>query len=215
MTATTKPRAKKAAPKPAPMICGVKGFDLNLSCRGFDYEIGKTYTHVGKVYACYGGFHCVTGHPLAVFGYYPPAGSRFCRVEIGGKTHSDDETKTAAEILAVGTEIGFTDLVNDAVAWVMARTHPEGESATGDLGAASATGDLGAASATGARGAAMASGCGGRVSGVDGNALFAVERKAWNGPVVSVACGVVGRDGIKAKTWYVCHGGKLVEASAL
>jgi hypothetical protein len=58
----------------------------------------------------------------------------------------------------------------------------------------------------------MASGFEGRVSGADGNALFAVERHTWDGPIVSVACGIVGKDGIKPDTFYRCIGGKLVEA---
>ena len=57
----------------------------------------------------------------------------------------------------------------------------------------------------------MATGYGGMVKGNDGNALFAIEREAWDGPIVSVACGIVGQDGLKPDTWYRCEGSKLVE----
>jgi hypothetical protein len=58
----------------------------------------------------------------------------------------------------------------------------------------------------------MATGFGGTVSGADGNALFTIERASEDGPIISVACGIVGKEGIKADTWYRCVGGKLVEA---
>ena len=182
----------------------IKGFDSKLQCRGFQFEIGETYTHEGAVKACESGFHAIPEdqHPFAVFSYYPPASSRFCFVDLGGKTDSKED-KIAAEILTVGKEIGLTELTLEAVKWVTDRAKPEGESATGDLGVASATGT---------RGAAMSSGLGGRVMGADGNALFAVERATWDGPIISVAAGIVGQDGIKADTWYRCEGGKLVNA---
>jgi hypothetical protein len=92
-------------------------------------------------------------------------------------------------------------------------------SATGDAGAASATGVRGAASATGVRGAASATGYAGaasatgregRVAGKAGCAVFAVERDSdW--AVTSVACGIIGRDGLQEDTWYGCRDGKLVE----
>ena len=211
------------------MVKAYKGFDRDLKCRGFQFEIGKTYTHEGKVEACKSGFHAIEGHPLEVFGYYAPGVSRFCMVEVDGdiQRHTDD-SKVAASILTVVKEISISDMVRDAVKWVMDRSKPEGEkatgyrgaasatgtqgaaSATGTQGAASATGYQGAASATGDQGAAMASGYLGSVSGEDGNALFAVERENWGGRIMSVACGIVGKDGITAGAWYRCQGGKLV-----
>jgi hypothetical protein len=222
-------------------ISAIKGFDANLKCRGFQFAIGETYKHEGRVKACESGFHVVSGHPLAVFNYYAPAGSRFCKVEIGGKTCSDDGEKTAAEILTVGRELGLSDLVQESVQWVMDRSTPEGEvakgyrgaasstgyrgaasstgergaaSSTGTQGAASSTGTQGAASSTGERGAAMASGKDGRVMGDNGSALFAVERGDWDGktyPILSVASGIVGKGKIKPLVWYQAKGGELVE----
>jgi len=191
----------------------IKGFDANLQCRGFQFEVGKTYTHTGEVKACASGFHAVPDdlHPLTVFEFYPPAGSRFCVVEVDGA--SDREiNKIAAEILTVQKEIGLHDLAAEAVKWVIDRATLEGPVATKDNGLATASGDQGAATASGDQGAALTTGYGGKVKGNTGNALFAIERAAWNGQIVSVACGIVGQDGLEPDTWYRCEGGKLVQA---
>jgi hypothetical protein len=140
-------------------IRAIKGFEANLQCRGFQFQIGQTYRHDGAVEACRGGFHAIPAdqHPLSVFSYYPPAGSRFCIVELDGATDRDGD-KIAAEILTVGEEIGIGDLAAEAVAWVVARAKPEGKTAEKDNGLATASGDQGAATASGTRGAATASG---------------------------------------------------------
>jgi hypothetical protein len=103
-------------------IKAIKGFDKDLKCRGFQFEVGKTYAHEGPVKACNSGFHAITGHPLAVWAYYDPAsGSRFCEVEISGRMDRDDGEKAAAEILTVGAEVNARRLVADAVDWVLSR----------------------------------------------------------------------------------------------
>ncbi len=156
-------RSKKAAPAPA-TVRAIKGFNADLTCRGFQFAEGETYVHSGPVKACHSGFHAITGHPLEVFGYYAPAGSRFHVVECSGQTATDDDEKIAAEIMKVGAEIGIAGLVAEAVKWVTDRATPEGETATGHRGAASATGYQGAASATGYQGAASATGYRGAAS---------------------------------------------------
>ena len=68
-----------------------KGFDKDLKCRGFQYEIGKEYEE-GKASLCNRGFHACL-YPLDVLGYYPPTEkNRYCVVEIddNGERQSED-----------------------------------------------------------------------------------------------------------------------------
>ena len=103
----------------------IKGFESNMKCRGFQFEVGKTYTHDGDVIPCQSGFHAIPEdqHPLSVFDYYAPAGSRFAIVEVSGKTVADGD-KIAAETMTVQREISLGDLAQEAVDWVMVRTKP-------------------------------------------------------------------------------------------
>ena len=114
-------KAKTSAPPPA-VIHGIKGFDRDMKCRGVQFEVGNTYTHDGPVVPCKSGFHAIPDdqHPLAVFDFYAPGRSRFARVELSGET-ARDGGKIAAQILTVGKEIGFADLVRSAVDLVMMR----------------------------------------------------------------------------------------------
>ena len=135
-----------------------KGFDKDLQCRGFQYEVGKEY-ETDKAVACETGFHACE-YPLDVFGYYPPNVSRYCEVEQSGETDKrGSDTKVASTKIKIGIEIGIAGLVKAAIEYTKERaTEVEGEHATGYQSAASATGDHGAASATGDHGAASATG---------------------------------------------------------
>ena len=143
-----------------------KGFDKDLKCRDFQYEIGKTYTHNGDVEPCESGFHACE-YPLDVFNYYPPARSRFAEVETSGKIVPQGD-KICCEKIKVKTELTLGALIQAAVNFTFERakwtkdsqTKKEkgAASATGYCGAASATGNGGAASATGEYGAASATG---------------------------------------------------------
>ena len=142
------------------VITSIKGFDSNLRCRGYQFEIGKTYSVEGKIKACENGFHAcpVDEHPLSVFEFYPPAGSKYGEVEQSGDKDREG-TKLASASLTVKIEIHLHELIARTIKYVFDRAKPEeGSSATGDYGAASATGNRGAASATGDYGAASATG---------------------------------------------------------
>ena len=145
-----------------------KAFDKDLSCRGFKYEVGKEYEETGDIKACEKGFHACP-YPLDVFGYYAPAGSRFCEVEQSGKIDGSESDKVCSSKIRIGAELDIRGLVKAAVSFVKERCTNEcnaepGKPATaGDYGAATA-GYRGAATA-GDRGAATAGNCGAATAG--------------------------------------------------
>jgi hypothetical protein len=308
-----KPKASKA-----PVVMTYKGFDKDLKCRDFQYAIGGTYTHDGKVSVCNSGFHACE-YPLHVLRYYKPGTSRFAIVEQSGElSRHGEDTKIASSKIKVSAEINLAGLIKAAIEYTTSRAKPvEGSTATtkngaattsgnsgaatasgyygaattsgnygaattsgnygaatasgdygaattsgdsgaatasgnsgaatasgyygaatasgnygaatasgyygaattsgnygaattsGDSGAATASGDYGAATASGNYGAATASGNYGKVRGIDGCAMFLVERDL-NRRIVAVWAGIAGRDGIKAGTWYSLKGGKPV-----
>ena len=215
------PKSKAAKPEPQEEeVLTVKGFNQDWTCRGFQFEIGNTYEHKGKVQACASGFHACE-YPLDVLSYYVPATSRYALVRQSGQlARHDGDTKIASARITIDAEIKLPDLIDRAIKWVFDRAKPESgsqatgyggaASATGDGGAASATGYGGAASATGVRGAAsatgdngaaMASGRWGSAMAAQGCALFLVYRDDnWN--IVHAWAGIAGRDGIKPLVWY-------------
>ena len=154
-------------------IKAYKAFDKDLSCRGFKYKVGKEYEETGDIKACEKGFHACP-YPLDVFGYYAPAGSRFCEVEQSGKIDDSESDKVCSSKIRIGAELDIRGLVKAAVSYVKERCTNEcnakpGKPATaGNYGAATA-GDRGAATA-GNRGAATAGDRGAATAGYRGAA---------------------------------------------
>ncbi|CAM0647146.1 DUF7666 domain-containing protein [Acinetobacter baumannii] len=168
----TKSKKNEAANKAVETITSYKGFDKNLQCRGFQYEIGKTFKHKGKVKACGSGFHACE-YPLDVFGYYAPGElNRFAVVEQSGDlSRGNDDTKVASKSITIKAEVDIPFLVKAAIEYTTSRCEPIKEDspaftdkdhgqavATGDNSASSATGDNSASSATGYNSASSATG---------------------------------------------------------
>ena len=101
-----------------------KGFDKDLKCRGFQYEIGKEYeTDTAK--ACESGFHACE-NPLDVFNYYSPADSRYCEVEQSGEIDRDtDDSKIASSKIKIGAEIGLAGIVKAGVDFILEKAKKE------------------------------------------------------------------------------------------
>ncbi len=154
------------------IIHSVKGFDKDLRCRGFQYEIGKSYEEPDAK-ACSKGFHACEA-PLDVFGYYAPGeGSRYCLVEQSGKIDRDgDDSKVASSKIKIGAEITIRELVKAHIEWVKAHTteeHTDPKMATAGYRGAATAGGGGAATA-GDGGAATAGECGAATAGNRGAA---------------------------------------------
>jgi hypothetical protein len=93
-----------------------KGFRKDLTCKEFQYEVGKTYTHDKDIYMCSSGFHCCE-HPIDVLRFYPPEdGARYCVVETGGNIKKDScGEKLVTSKITIVKEITFDELVEEAM----------------------------------------------------------------------------------------------------
>lgn len=205
---------EQTTPAEAAPIITYKGFDKDLKCRYFQYEIGKEYVNDAGASACNYGFHACE-HPLNVFDYYAPAGSRFAIVGQSGElSRHNRDTKVASSKITIKAEIGIPGLVEAAVEYVTSRCNPADEDSP-----ACSTGYQGAASSTGKHSVAMACGIAGKAKASEGSAIVLCYRDAdaggdEYGRIVHIKAAIAGRDGIKPDVWYVLNaGGQLEEAT--
>ena len=209
------------------IIHSYKGFDKNLKCRGFAYEIGKDYEQDGKIKCCNNGFHACE-FPLDVFNYYAPGeNSRYCTVTQSGVTDKEEgDSKVASSKIHIETEIGLDGIIKAGVKFILDKVNwkNQKESNTGYCSAATNTGDYSAATNTGNRSAAKVSGKESIaiVTGKDSEAAGALddwivltERGELNGdtcPIKEVKAFKVDGEKIKADTFYKLVDGEAVEA---
>ena len=100
-------------------IIGFKGFDKDLKCRGFQYEIGKYYEQEGEAKCCNRGFHFCE-NPFDVFRHYSPSDSRYCEVEGGGSVDkSKADSKVATSHIHISSEIGLNGLIDEGVKYIL------------------------------------------------------------------------------------------------
>ena len=143
------------------VVKSYKGFNKDMTCRGFQYKEGKEY-EISKAVVCNEGFHACE-HPLDCLGYYPPNTSVYHEVEQTGEFSSDSgnrDSKIASTKIKIGAKLSITGLVQAAIDFTKSKTVTT-QDVTGTCGASSATGNRGVSSATGYCGASSATGtCG-------------------------------------------------------
>ena len=105
-------------------IIAYKGFDKNLKCRDFQYEVGKEYEMDGDIKCCERGFHACES-PLEVFDHYDMLNSRFAKVEQSGEIDKEENsTKVCSSKIKVKAELKLADIINLGVEWIKDITSP-------------------------------------------------------------------------------------------
>ncbi|EJM1370635.1 hypothetical protein NNV85_003362 [Salmonella enterica] len=133
-------------------IVTFKGFNKELKCRDFQFEIGKTFHHDGKVEACGSGFHACE-FPFDVFSYYPPAESRYAETISFGVTDREEEgdTKIASASITIKAELTLPQFIQRGIEWIWSKIDKslEQQIMSGNWSAATNTGNCSAATNTG------------------------------------------------------------------
>ena len=217
-----------------------KGFNKDMTCRGFQFEEGKEY-HEENAKLCESGFHACE-RPLEVFQYYMPSKSVYHEVTLDDVSAEREKgsSKVVAKKIKVGAEIGIKGLVKAQIEWTKEQAMKEGAATSGDGSSAATSGDWSSAATSGYKSSAATSGngssaatsgeessaatsnpnaialaCGknAKAKGTVGSFIVLTE---WNDDATELLTAKLYRiDGktIKADTWYKLENGELVEVA--
>ena len=89
---------------------GFKAFNANMTCREYQYKIGKTYVHEGPVEICSSGFHFCT-NAQDILKYYLDRTMRICEIEASGivSDSKNDCSKRSCSEITILREISFDE----------------------------------------------------------------------------------------------------------
>ncbi|EAU2115290.1 hypothetical protein D6I49_08955 [Salmonella enterica] len=204
-------------------IVTFKGFNKDLKCRDFQFEIGKTFHHDGKVEACGSGFHACEC-PFDVFSYYPPAESRYAETISFGVTDREEEgdTKIASASITIKAELTLPQFIQRGIEWIWSKIdnsleqqimsgYRSAATNTGYQSAATNTGYQSAAEVSGSQSVAASLGIKGKSRASEGGAIVLCYRDK-NGELIHIRASKVGENGIMPNTWYQLNeDGEFVE----
>ncbi|EBV5874651.1 hypothetical protein GS77_04055 [Salmonella enterica subsp. enterica serovar Hadar] len=192
-------------------IVTFKGFNKDLKCRGFQFAIGETFHHDGKVEACGSGFHACEC-PFDVFSYYPPAESRYAETISFGVIDREEEgdTKIASASITIKAELTLPQFIQRGIEWIWSKIDKslEQQIMTGDRSAATNTGNRSAATNTGDWSAATNTGDRSAATNT-GDWSAATNTGDWSAAEVSGSQSVAASLGIEGKA-RASEGGAIV-----
>lgn len=185
-------------------IVTFKGFNKDLKCRGFQFAIGETFHHDGKVEACGSGFHACEC-PFDVFSYYPPAESRYAETISFGITDSEEggDTKIASSSITIKDELTLPQFIQRGIEWIWSKIDKslEQQIMCGNRSAATNTGNRSAAEVSGSQSVAASLGIEGKARASEGGAIVLCYRDE-DGELIHIRASKVGENGIMPNTWY-------------
>ena len=143
-----------------------KGFNKDMTCRGFQYKEGETY-ETDKASLCREGFHACLD-PLNTFSYYQPTNSIYHEVEVddGAEREENGDSKVASRTIKIGARLSIKDLVTAQIGLVIERSkgdayssgHRSSAATSGDWSSAATSGNGSSAATSGYRSSAATSG---------------------------------------------------------
>ena len=220
-------------------IRAYKGFNRDMTCKGFQFEEGKEYELPEGVEAklCESGFHACED-PNDCFSYYEPGVSVFREVELDATDEKSNNSKRVGRRIRIGAALDVAKIVKAHFEYVNERCTPADGRVGGDNEAVS-VGEKAAASA-GSWGSASAGSCGSASAGERGSAVsrgssesgknglsvarghdvrvrgglgavlvIAEEDDDWN--IKAWKAAVVDGETIKPDTWYKLQDGEFAE----
>ena len=206
------------------VITSYKGFDKNMECRGFKYEVGKEYEMDGEIKCCNRGFHACKS-PIEVWDYYDMLNSRFAEVEQSGKIDEEEKsTKICSSRIKIKAELKLADIINIGVEWLKDITSPSNVKEDGALNdngdrkeQIGSSGDYAKIDSTGEDSVIMCAGNKSKAKAKIGSWITLAEWK-WSNEKnryvpVCVKTEYVDGENIKADTWYKLENGKFVEVN--
>ena len=224
------------------VIKSYKGFNKDMQCRGFQYEVGKEYDMDGEIKCCNRGFHACKS-PLEVWDYYDMLNSRYAEVEQTGKIDEEEKsTKVCSSHIKIKAELKLADIINIGVEWLRDITSPSkvktdgvlndngdrkkqigssGYSAqigsSGDYAKIGSSGDSAKIDSTGEDSVIMCAGNKSKAKAKIGSWITLAEWE-WSDEKnrcvpVCVKTEYVDGENIKADTWYQLKNGKFVEVA--
>lgn len=206
------------------VITSYKGFDKNMQCRGFQYEVGKEYEMDGEIKCCDRGFHACKS-PMEVWDYYDMLNSRYAEVEQSGKIDKEENsTKVCSSRIKIKAELKLADIINIGVEWLKSITSPSKVKADGVLNdnggrkkQIGSSGDSAKIGSTGEDSVIMCAGNSSIAKAKVGSWITLAEWK-WSDEKkrdvpVCVKTEYVDGDNIKADTWYQLKNRKFVEVT--